>query len=76
MPLKWISQSVYAVSNHTAQNQEFWHEFIIIIMIEMKHDGTPKLSEKALDDVMEFIIEKGETLVEDRIQSARQKDMR
>ena len=76
-PLEWISQSLYAVSNHTSQNKEFGHDFIIMIeKCVMKHDGSPKHSKKALYDVLESIVEREKTEVRNMIQSARQKVVR
>ena len=76
-PLEWISQSLYAVSNHTSQNKEFWRDFITMIeKCVMKHDGSPKLSKKALYDVLESIVEREETQVRNMIQSARHKVVR
>ena len=76
-PLEWISQSLYAVSNHTSQNKEFWRDFITMIeKCVMKHDGSPKLSKKALYDVLESIVEREKTQVRNMIQSARHKVVR
>ena len=47
--LEWISQSLYAVSNHTSQNKEIWRDFITMIeKCVMKHGLSPNIREANL----------------------------